>query len=261
LKRIDAMFNTYLRQNIVKGNIDHWCDFLKRFTLPDQQNYSSENIWKITQTPLLVLNLNVNAHKKKRQKNATIAAKPAAVFERKESVINEEEDEVLFFEPNYQTVVQTLTRVFEWLVEATNSFTVLEKDIVPLVDLKKEPSFQISLELEWIQEGLHKVVECIKLGFLEPNNILKEFKKYQFLIERTSKDVLKSFFGDSKEKILVDNLDKESIRKSLQTFVQAKDEISRLCINEKNCYFFQVHTQNCKETLIAKSNELIQHVL
>lgn len=251
------MFNTYLRQNIVKGNIDHWCEFLRRFTLPQQT--SNLSAWKITQTPLLVLNLNVSQHKKKRVKNATLASKPG--LERKESIQDENDDEILFFEPNYNTVVQTLTRVFEWLVEATNSFTILEKDIVPLVDLRKEPSFPISAELDWIQEGNWKVVECIRLGFTEPNNILREFKNYQFLIERTSKDVIKQFFGDTKEKILVDNLDKENIRKSLQTFVQAKDEIARLCINEKNCYFFQVKTQSCKETLVAKANELIQHVL
>ena len=189
-----------------------------------------------------------------------MASKPTGL-ERKESIQDENDEEILFFEPNYNTVVQTLTRVFEWLIEATNSFTILEKDIVPLVDLRKEPSFPISADLDWIQEGIAKVVECIRLGFAEPNSILKEFRNYQFLIERTSKDVIKQFFGDSKEKILVDNLDKENIRKSLQTFVQAKDEIARLCINEKNCYFFQVKTQSCKEILVAKANELIQHVL
>ena len=251
------MFNTYLRQNIVKGNIDHWCDFLRRFTLPSS-NSSTLQIWHITQTPLLILNLNVNSqYKKKRPKGPSVNVKG---LERKESVM-EEEEEILFFEPNYQTIVTSLTKVFELLVDATNSFTILEKDIVPLVDLKKEPSFPISLDLDWIQEGIMKVRDCIKLGFQEPNIILKDFKQYQFLIEKTPKEILKQFFGDSKEKILVDNLDRETIRKSLQTYVQAKQEISTLCINEKNCFFFQVRTQQCKETLITKANELIQHVL
>lgn len=253
------MFNTYLRQNIVQGNISDWCTFLKRFTLPSP---NESLLWKLTNMPLLILNLNVNItlHKKKnRAKNNAPANK--SQIEEKDSLLENEEEELLFFEPSYPAIVQSLNKVFEWLVEATNSFTILEKDIVPLVDLKKEPSFPISLELNWIKEGVYKVTECVKIGFQEPNLILKEFRKYQFLIERTPKEVLKQFFGDSKEKILVDNLDRETIRKSLQAFVQAKDEISTLCINEKNCYFFQVRTQNCKETLITKANELIQHVL
>lgn len=250
------MFNTYLRQNVVRGNIEHWCGFLRRFTLPAQ--HPALPIWRITQTPLLVLNLNVNQHKKKRGKNQTLASRPAAL-ERKDSV--DEEDEVIFFEPNAATVQQTLARAFEWLVEATNSFTILEKDIVPLVDLRKEPSFPISLELDWLAQGMGQVAECVRLAFTEPNAIIREFRKYQFLIERTNKEVLRQFFGDSKEKILVDNLERESIRKSLQTFVQAKEEIARLCINEKNCYFFQVRTQSAKEVLINKAQELILHVL
>lgn len=198
-------------------------------------------------------------HKKRgRQKGVTVANK--AALERKESLYDEEE-ELLFFEPNYPTIISALTKVFEYLVEATNSFTILEKDIVPLVDLKKDPSFPITMELDWIQQGIQKVTECVLLGFVEPNKILKDFKNYQFLLERTPKEVIKQFFGDTKEKIIVDNLDRENIRKSLQTFVQAKQEISTLCINEKNCFFFQVRTQNCKETLISKANELIQHVL
>lgn len=251
------MFNTFLRQNIVKGNIDHWCKFLKSFTLPAS---GEKELWKITTTPLLILNLNVNHTKKRgRQKGVTVGGK---AIERKESNFQGEEDEdLLYFEPSYNSIVSALTKVFEYLVDATNSFTILEKDIVPLVDLTKNPSFPITLDLDWIKEGIEKVTDCVKLAFNEPSNILKDFKNYQFLLERTPKEVIKQFFGDSKEKILVDNLDRETIRKSIHTFVQAKQEISTLCINEKNCFFFQVKTQSCKETLITKANELIQHVL
>jgi len=50
LKRNDFMFNTYIRNNVVKNNIDNWCDFIKKFTIPD---YESNDIWMINDYPLL----------------------------------------------------------------------------------------------------------------------------------------------------------------------------------------------------------------
>lgn len=44
------MFNTYIRNNVVKNNIDDWCDFIKKFTIPD---YESDEIWMINDYPLL----------------------------------------------------------------------------------------------------------------------------------------------------------------------------------------------------------------
>lgn len=57
LKRIDFMFNTYMRENIVQGTLEDYCSFLQHFTVPERQD---PKIWKIKQTPLLVLNLTVN---------------------------------------------------------------------------------------------------------------------------------------------------------------------------------------------------------
>ena len=152
--------------------------------------------------------------------------------------------------------------MFELLVEATNSFTILEKDIVPLVDVKKEPSFPITIALDWIMDGTARITQYVTQAFDEPNQILREFKKYSFVIEKTTKELSKQYFGGEKnDKVSIESLDKDVIRKGIQSFVQAKQEISRLCINEKNAYFFQVRTGNCKETLRNKANDLIQHLL
>ena len=34
VRRIDSMFNTYLRENVVKGNINLWCNYIKKFLIP-----------------------------------------------------------------------------------------------------------------------------------------------------------------------------------------------------------------------------------
>ena len=67
------MFNTYLRQNVVKGNVELWCESLKKFTFPTS---SSGSEWKINNQPLIILNLNVNTeiskHRKKRGKDKDV---------------------------------------------------------------------------------------------------------------------------------------------------------------------------------------------
>lgn len=32
---MDFMFNTYMRKNLVEGTIDNWCNFIKKFTVPN----------------------------------------------------------------------------------------------------------------------------------------------------------------------------------------------------------------------------------
>ena len=165
------------------------------------------------------------------------------------------------FEPNYNTIVSTLTQPFEYLVETTNSFIVLEKDLVPLVDINKVPSYQISVELDCIREGISKITEYVKEGFKEPLSILNQFKNYQFLLERSVKEVLKQLFPDGKEKIVIDLLEKEIIERGLKDYTTAKDEILKLCVDEKNCRFFRVKTLNCKQVLENKANEVLKEIL
>lgn len=57
LTKIDFMFNTYIRDNVLKGTVEKWCDFLFSF-LPPEEN--EKNIWQIGSYPLLILDLTVN---------------------------------------------------------------------------------------------------------------------------------------------------------------------------------------------------------
>lgn len=59
------MFNTYIRENLVKGNILDYCDFIKKFTFPLEKEKS---LWKVNTFPLIILNLQVNMNKKKKEK-------------------------------------------------------------------------------------------------------------------------------------------------------------------------------------------------
>lgn len=48
------MFNTFVRANVVEFSLNNYVNFLKRFTVPDDDE---PNIWSINDYPLLVLTL------------------------------------------------------------------------------------------------------------------------------------------------------------------------------------------------------------
>jgi hypothetical protein len=56
-------------------------------------------------------------------------------------------------------------------------------------------------------------------------------------------------------RILIMDLDKMEILEKLQEFRSAKENIQRLCIDEKECRFFCIKTKQAKEDLIMKADE------
>ncbi|KAL4494234.1 hypothetical protein ABPG73_018753, partial [Tetrahymena malaccensis] len=256
LKRIDLMFNTFMRENVVKGNINDYCKFIQKFTIPEQND---ESIWHINNFPLLILNLQLNQKPKKKGKKPNKDRKeetPAS--QQKEEY---EEEDIIYYEPTYQQICQTLMKPFDWIVESVNMFFMLEKDLVPLIDLPKLPSFQIDNQLQWIKEGQEKVLEYIKVGYEEPNEILERFKKYQFLMEKSISSVTKLLFGEAKEKPLIQDINPQDVDLKIQEYFIAKKEIEKQCIDQKNCHFFQVRTKQAKNDLVHKADEFVQSIL
>ena len=67
------------------------------------------------------------------------------------------------------------------------------------------------MENEWIQWGIRKIENYISIGYKRANDILEQFKRYQFLLDRGVNAVLKSLFGDPKDKISIITLEREEI--------------------------------------------------
>lgn len=149
-----------------------------------------------------------------------------------------------------------LQRPLEMLVDTVNGFLKLEKDLVPLIDLKKESAFEISTELSWIKEAMERVHTYLQLGYDEPNQILQNFQRYNFLMEKSSSSIVRHLLGDQKEHPQILSLDAGEVEAKLHEYQKAKLEIERLCIDEKNGHFFQVKTKTAKELLIAKATEV-----
>jgi dynein heavy chain len=83
--------------------------------------------------------------------------------------------------------------------------------LVPLLGIEKIRSYEISIDNEWIQWGSKKIEEYMSIGYRRANEILEEFKKYQFLLDKGVNAVLKSLFGEPKDKVSILLLEREEI--------------------------------------------------
>ena len=229
-------------QELTKFNIQDWLMFLRKFVLPDYDDSNSE-VWKISDNPLLILELK----NKDRQKQSKQTKKKGA---------KEEEENLIFYEPSQEVVLENLQAPLNMLIETINSFIQLEPDIVRMLNLKRESSFNVGESLPIFKEALEYVEELVNKGFKEPNEILDKFKEYEFLLYKSKEEIVKSFLDKDKEKRSVEALDEylEKVNESVK-------KLQGLCINEKNGTFFQIRTQQIKETLILKAKDILSTVL
>lgn len=58
----------------------------------------------------------------------------------------------------------------------------------------------------------------MSIGYERAIEILEEFRKYSFLVEKSVNGVLKQLFGESKEKPMILMLEKEEIQMRLSEF-------------------------------------------
>lgn len=87
---------------------------------------------------------------------------------------------------------------------------MLEKDLVPLVEMDARSSFAEIEKSEYylIEEGKQRCLQRITEGFREPIAMLEIYKQFNFLIEKSVGHVVRQLFGDSKEKPLILNVDR-----------------------------------------------------
>ena len=64
ISRFEYILNTYLRE-FVKLSIDDWVTFIKSFTIP---NAARNELWKIQNTPLIVVHLSFKMYAKEKEK-------------------------------------------------------------------------------------------------------------------------------------------------------------------------------------------------
>lgn len=58
---------------------------------------------------------------------------------------------------------------------------------MPLVDVPKKPVFQVETERAFLDQALTEIKMYCDIAYVEPQKILDEFSKYQFLFDRNQK--------------------------------------------------------------------------
>jgi hypothetical protein len=56
-----------------------------------------------------------------------------------------------------------------------------------------------------------------------PQSILDEFTKFNFLYEKSQKNILKNLFGETKDRIIIDNLSKELVQQELNIYITSRN--------------------------------------
>ncbi len=107
------------------------------------------------------------------------------------------------------------------------------------------------------------IIDFLKEGFEEPLRIMEEFRRYSFLTEKSVSSVLRFLFGESHkgEVLQILAVDAEEVSARLAEYAKAREEVLRLCIDEKHGRLFAVKTRQAKETLAARANEFITQIL
>lgn len=196
--------NTYVRTTIYKGNILTWTEFIRNFIRPKENEEWLQNSYSLININLIV-NPQVGQKKKKDDQN--------------------QKEVFIYFEPPISKVLEAVQLPLHQITESSSSFQIMEKDLVPLVDVSKKSVFQADTESTFLEKHLEQIKNFINNAYVEPQSILEQFTQYQFLYERNTKQVFKNLFGESKEKIHINNLSREIIEQEIQEYVTARDEI------------------------------------
>jgi len=171
-----------------------------------------------------------------------------------------QEQEIIYFEPKLSQIVATIQKPIKWVIELTSTLYRLEKDLVPLIETKRQSAFLANSELPEVLKGLERINQYLRQGLKEPNDILQNFKAYSYIIVKSANSFVRSLVGEHKQQHLT-SIDIGEIKAKLQELQTAKVTIDRLYINEKNTRLFQIQTKQAKAILSTKVTEIIQAIL
>ena len=127
--------------------------------------------------------------------------------------------EIIFLEPNLSKIQAILVEPLDLLIKTMKKFKILEGDLMPLIDLNREKTiYFVEPDLEFIKIAKQSIYQYIAIGYEEPEQILTKFSEFSFLVNRSIPQILKSVFGESKEEILIYNLNKQQIENKLKEY-------------------------------------------
>jgi hypothetical protein len=115
----------------------------------------------------------------------------------------------------------------------------------PEVDLDKfkSPNFHLSADFPWIAEARKEIKEKFDENIIKPMALLKEYKKYEYVLNVDSKKLIKELFsGEEKADI-------DEIRRQIDLYETASYEILNVSNNTVEYPLFRIEVAHLKESL------------
>ena len=227
LHRLDFIFRTNMQEFADLSIID-WVEFLSLFS----EKFTKK---KVKDKPLIILNLHLEKSSGKSKKSS------------------DERSGTINFKPTIDEAKKVILECIDWIIQGTNRIDNLHCTLVPFMNFKPEPSFNLMEDypmIVWAREQINGFLEDYSE---EPQQLLKEYKKFEWIGKLKVDEYLKGVF-DVKPSI-------GKLQDELNRFKNAKNELQQLSTNTVNYDFFQIECSQLKEDVRLKIDQVIKDLL
>jgi len=83
-------------------------------------------------------------------------------------VLRDEDDDLIQISPSEQEIRNIFHQPFENIISLTNELTLLEKDLIPLIDIDNKPSLEIDYSYVDIENGSKEIDSYLLEAMKEP---------------------------------------------------------------------------------------------
>lgn len=249
--RYEQILNTFLRE-FARTSIEDWVQFIKDYTVP---KYEKGELWPIATEPMITTNLSYKqAKKKKRSKRKDDNGAPLPP--------DEDELNTIIYSPSLQNCEDYLISCINQIVASNNEFLTLEAEMFRFLKMEERPNFAIptsdeelrAADLYWIVEAKQAISKMVKENMVGPQALLDEYKKYEFVLNVDSDELLESLFNVPGN--LYDKAPIEDIREQIERFYNAEIEILNLSNNHMDYPMFRIKAEKLKTGLAAKAAKI-----
>lgn len=94
------------------------------------------------------------------------------------------------YSPSLQKCQDYLCKALSTIVETTNKFQILEKDLMqnlPQNKEEKKANFPITEDFPWIVDAKQKIIAMTDVNTIGPMALLADYKKYEFILNTDAK--------------------------------------------------------------------------
>jgi uncharacterized protein Smg (DUF494 family) len=142
---------------------------------------------------------------------------------------------------------QFVLNSMDMMIKSTNQINDLESDLMPFLQKLGFPNFKINKEFPWIKEALVKLNFMLDQNVGGPNELLEEYKKYEYVLNVDKKALVDDLFKGGENKDEKKTL--EEIEAQIQHYAQAYYEIMTLKEDEVKFNIFKVVVKRLKQDL------------